>query len=97
MANGIYYSHLPHQCPLWAYTLDQNSEDVMNRFIKVTENDGTDIYFNPSQVTHVCRSTNGDIMIILSCGRHLRTKFTDCSHAIDFIQRAEIYIHKGEL
>ena len=66
------------------------------RFIRVIENDGTDAYFNPRQVTHVCRSTNGDIMIILSCGRHLRTKFTDCSHAIDFIQRADAHTLKGE-
>jgi len=42
---------------------------------------------NPNQITQIWKDTK-EIIITLSCGSHIRTKFTTIDHALDYIQRA---------
>jgi len=60
------------------------------RMIQITDKSDKDILINPSQITHIwnCSSGSRDVLVNLSCGKTLRTKFTTIDHALDYIQRA---------
>ena len=57
------------------------------RIISITDKNEKQRLINPKQITQIWEDTTG-IMITLSCGTHIRTKFTTIDHALDYIQRA---------
>ncbi len=66
------------------------------RFISIEEKQSTYKHFvNADKITCVYANLKGDVMIKLQCGTIVPSKFTDVSHAIDYIQRARSYSFKG--
>ena len=49
---------------------------------------------NTKHITHI-HLDDGNVIIKLSCGSSLRTKFTDVGYAVDYIQRAPSYSFTG--
>ena len=60
------------------------------RMIQITAKAGEISLINPSQITQIWYCTSGvrDVIISLSSGSTIRTKFTTIDHALDYIQRA---------
>jgi len=60
------------------------------RMLSITDKNGTTSLINPNQITKLwyCTSGNREVIISLSCGSTIRTKFTTIDHALDYIQRA---------
>ena len=57
------------------------------RIISITDQWDEKKLINPNQITKIWGDSEG-IIITLSCGGHIRTKFTTIDHALDYIQRA---------
>lgn len=57
------------------------------RFVKIETNTGSYEFVNVEQITSVS-SEASVIVVSMSDGSMIRTKFTDLDHAVDFIQRA---------
>lgn len=57
------------------------------RIISITDKNDKQRLINPNQITQIWEDTK-EIIITLSCGNHIRTKFTTIDHALDYIQRA---------
>ena len=57
------------------------------RILLITDKNDKPRLINPSQITQIWEDSN-EIIITLSCGYHIRTKFTTIDHALDYIQRA---------
>ncbi len=58
------------------------------RILSITNKLEITSLINPNQITRIWQDTNKEVMITLSCGTHIRTKFTTTDHALDYIQRA---------
>ncbi len=63
------------------------------RIVMITDKYEGKRLINPNQITQIWDDrapSTGDkeVMITLSCGSHIRTKFTTIDHALDYIQRA---------
>ena len=60
------------------------------RIISITDKNGITSLINPNQITQIWYCTSGirDVIISLSGGSTIRTKFTTIDHALDYIQRA---------
>ena len=60
------------------------------RMIQIIHRDDQISLINPSQITQIwyCSSGSKDVIISLSGGPTIRTKFTTIDHALDYIQRA---------
>ena len=63
------------------------------RIVMITDKHEGKRLINPNQITQIwddrAPSTgNKEVMITLSCGSHIRTKFTTIDHALDYLQRA---------
>ena len=57
------------------------------RMIQIIDTNDQQRLINPNQITQIWEDS-GAIMVTLSCGKHIRTKFTTIDHALDYIQRA---------
>lgn len=57
------------------------------RFVKLETNTGALEFINAEQITSISKET-GCVVLTLSDGKIVRTKFLDLDHAVDFIQRA---------
>ena len=57
------------------------------RMLLITDKDERQRLINPKHITQIWEDS-GSIMITLSCGKNIRTKFTTIDHALDYIQRA---------
>lgn len=61
------------------------------RIISITNKHGDISLINPNQITRIWdEQFQGEtqVLITLSCGHLIRTKFTTVDHALDYIQRA---------
>ena len=60
------------------------------RMIQITDKNGLTSLINPNQITQLwyCTSGSREVIISLSGGPTIRTKFTTIDHALDYIQRA---------
>ena len=60
------------------------------RMISITDKHEATSLINPNQITKIWYCTSGirDVIISLSGGSTIRTKFTTIDHALDYIQRA---------
>jgi hypothetical protein len=60
------------------------------RMIQITTSSGEVVLVNPNQIAQIwnCSSGSKDVIISLSGGPTIRTKFTTIDHALDYIQRA---------
>lgn len=60
------------------------------RMISITDKHEATSLINPNQITQIWYCTSGirDVIISLSGGSTIRTKFTTIDHALDYIQRA---------
>ncbi len=60
------------------------------RMIQITAKTGEVSLINPSQITQIwyCTAGSREVIISLSGGTNIRTKFTTIDHALDYIQRA---------
>lgn len=60
------------------------------RMLSITDKNGATSLINPNQITQIwyCTSGTTEVMISLSSGHSIRTKFTTIDHALDYIQRA---------
>ena len=58
------------------------------RMISITNSHSDKSLINPNHITKIWKDSTDDVMIILSCGTHIRTQFTTIDHALDYIQRA---------
>ena len=57
------------------------------RILSITDKNDKQRLINPKQITQIWEDSR-EIIITLSCGYHIRTKFTTIDHALDYIQRA---------
>tara|TARA_A200000159_G_C7326717_1_gene341303 strand:- start:2029 stop:2229 length:201 start_codon:yes stop_codon:yes gene_type:complete len=57
------------------------------KFVKIETATGGDEIINVEQITSIATEVS-NVVINLSDGSSVRTKFTDIDHAVDFIQRA---------
>ena len=57
------------------------------RFVKIETATGSNEMINIEQITSISTEASS-VVINLSSGVMIRTKFTDLDHAVDFIQRA---------
>jgi len=60
----------------------------------ITDNNDHQRLINPYQITQIWKDSSYT-MITLSCGKHIRTKFTTIDHALDYIQRASSHTLLG--
>lgn len=60
------------------------------RMISITDKNEATSLINPNQIAQIwyCTSGTTEVMISLSSGHSIRTKFTTIDHALDYIQRA---------
>ena len=59
------------------------------RLIEIENIANTDkVVINTEHIWSIYRDAGPVVVITTADGRHLRTKFTDVCHAVDFIQRA---------
>ena len=60
------------------------------RMLSITDKNGATSLINPNQITQIwyCTSGNREVIISLSNGTSIRTKFTTIDYALDYIQRA---------
>ena len=60
------------------------------RMISITDKNEATTLINPNQIAQIwyCTSGTTEVMISLSSGHSIRTKFTTIDHALDYIQRA---------
>ena len=67
------------------------------RMIQITAKDDQKCLINPNQITHIwyCSSGSRDVIVSLSDGSTIRTKFTTIDHALDYIQRASSHTLLG--
>lgn len=61
------------------------------RMIQINDTNGIECLVNPNQITQLWYSSVGgsrEVIISLSSGSTIRTKFTTIDRALDYIQRA---------
>ena len=67
------------------------------RMIKIINTNGVECLVNPDQIAQLwyCSSGSRDVIMSLSGGPNIRTKFTTIDHALDYIQRASSHTLLG--
>ena len=66
------------------------------RLIAIENVANTDkVVINTEHICSIYRDAGPVVVITTADGRSLRTKFTDVSHAVDYIQRAASVTHKA--
>ena len=60
----------------------------MMRLISIEKNTGNVVLINANNLCSIYEDA-GTVLIRMSCGHAIATKFTDVEHAVDYINRAE--------
>ena len=60
----------------------------MMRLVSIERNTGSTVVVNTANVCSIYEDA-GTVLIRMSCGPAIATKFTDVNHAIDYLKRAE--------
>ena len=60
----------------------------MMRLVSIERNTGSTVVVNTTNVCSIYEDA-GTVLIRMSCGHAIATKFTDVNHAIDYLKRAE--------
>ena len=67
----------------------------MSKFISIEKKSGGEVVVNPRQICSVYEDV-GTVLLRMSCGHAVATKFTDVAHAVDYIERA-LYVASQKL
>ena len=60
----------------------------MMRLVSIETSNNDTVVVNTSHICSIFISGN-DVVIRMSCGHGITTKFTDVNHAVDYLKRAE--------
>ena len=58
------------------------------RLISIEKNTGASVVINTTNLCSIYEDA-GTVLLRMSCGHAIATKFTDVEHAVDYIKRAE--------
>ena len=65
------------------------------RFVSIEKNTGATVVVNTMNVCSIYEDA-GTVLIRMSCGHAIATKFTDVEHAVDYIKRADqVYLNSN--
>ena len=58
------------------------------RLVSIEKNTGSTVVVNTTNICSIYEDA-GTVLLRMSCGHAIATKFTDVEHAVDYIKRAE--------
>lgn len=58
------------------------------RLVSIEKNTGKTVVVNTTNICSIYEDA-GTVLLRMSCGHAIATKFTDVEHAVDYIKRAE--------